>query len=579
MRKFIVSMLLMTVMSITSWAQGWPENYDGVMLQGFYWDSYTDTQWSNLEAQADDMAPYFKLIWVPNSAYAGSLSMNMGYHPIYWFDHKSAFGTEDALRSMIRTFKEKGTGFIEDVVINHRLGVSSWTDFPAETVNGVTYQLTSDDICSDDEAASNGYAVGKNKDTGGTWGGARDLDHLSDNVQKNVIAYLRYLIDDLGYVGFRYDYVKGYAPKFTGLYNSTVNPQFSVGECWDNLTTVRNWIDGTITNGKIQSAAFDFPMKDIINNAFANNNWGALAGECLATSAGFDRFAVTFVDNHDTGRPKSDGGNPLYANIEAANAFILTMPGTPCVWLSHWKSYKVAIKKLILTRKACGVHSQSTILDRKSVSGGFLLTVKGTKGNMRVLFGNPTGVDMSGYQLAVEGTNYKCYASEGVDLSALSEVKDDTESFVAPEFCVVNEGEVCAFFEAPQTWTAAIKCWAWDSGNYTGGSWPGVTCALVGTAANKNKVYKWTWNGNYTGTTATQPQFIIFSNNGTPQTSDMDFKNGGYYNASGLQGVVTGIGDVVYDNPKHQTVYNLQGQRVDNQYKGVVIVQGKKMIR
>ena len=40
---------------MTVLAQGWPANYDGVMLQGFYWDSYADTKWTNLESQADEV--------------------------------------------------------------------------------------------------------------------------------------------------------------------------------------------------------------------------------------------------------------------------------------------------------------------------------------------------------------------------------------------------------------------------------------------------------------------------------------------------------------------------------------------
>ena len=33
----------------------WPANYDGVMLQGFYWNSYEETQWTKLTAQADEL--------------------------------------------------------------------------------------------------------------------------------------------------------------------------------------------------------------------------------------------------------------------------------------------------------------------------------------------------------------------------------------------------------------------------------------------------------------------------------------------------------------------------------------------
>ena len=123
----------------------WPENYGGVMLQGFYWDSYTDTQWSYLESQADDIAPYFSLIWVPNSGNCGG-GNNMGYLPLYYFNQTSSFGSEAQLRSMISTYKQKGTGIIADVVINHH-NTDDWFGFPSETYKGTTYQFTSTDIC------------------------------------------------------------------------------------------------------------------------------------------------------------------------------------------------------------------------------------------------------------------------------------------------------------------------------------------------------------------------------------------------------------------------------------------------
>src|SRR3712207_5614659 len=265
--KRIYSALCVMLFSLATMAQGWPANYSGVMLQGFYWDSYNDTNWANMERQADELSQYFNLVWMPNSAYAGSMTNNMGYHPVYWYKHDSAFGTEAQLRQMIKTFGAKGLGVIEDVVINHRNGVSDWTDFPAETVDGVTWQLTASDICNNDEAKQAGKTVGPNADTGEGWGGARDLDHTSSNVQRNVVNYLRYLKDNLGYVGYRYDFVKGYAPRYTGQYNSTVKPQFSVGECWDNIGVIKSWIEGTRMDGAIQSAAFDFPMKYQIHDA------------------------------------------------------------------------------------------------------------------------------------------------------------------------------------------------------------------------------------------------------------------------------------------------------------------------
>lgn len=250
MKKILILLLALLLCMSTSQetmaAEGWPANYNGVMLQGFYWDGYADAQWSRLEKQVDNLSTTFDLIWIPQSANCGGQSM--GYDDLYWFsNYNSSFGTADELKSMIQTFKAKGIGTIADIVINHRKNVSNWVDFPAETYKGVTYQLQSTDICANDdggkaktEAAKLGLSVSSNNDTGEDWGGMRDLDHKSENVQKNVKAYLKMLLEDFGYIGFRYDMVKGYSGSYTKMYNEDAKPQFSVGECWDSSNTIKN---------------------------------------------------------------------------------------------------------------------------------------------------------------------------------------------------------------------------------------------------------------------------------------------------------------------------------------------------
>ncbi len=590
--KRLFTSLLITLTTLTTMAQGWPAEYKGVMLQGFYWDSYADSKWTNLESQADELSQFFDLIWVPQSGYCNASTNQMGYSDIWWLDHKSCFGTEAELRSMINTYKTKDVGIIEDVVINHKNGNTSWCDFPNESKNG--YTLTWDNvnfsgICKTDECNTpenlNKWATGQyagkkatgNNDTGTNFDGCRDLDHTNDQVRQNIKTYLRFLRNDLGYTGFRYDMVGGYAPKYVGEYNTTENvtPEFSVGEYWmdDGKTGLVNWINGTKVDGKIQSAAFDFMLKWSINSAFSNNgsNWDKLNDAALANDANYARYAVTFVDNHDTGR---SGSNPLYANVEAANAFILTMPGTPCVWLKHWQAHKVTIKKMILVRKIAGIHNQSTIATKTASTNGYVLNVEGKNGNVLLLLGSATA-STDGYKLALEGTNFKMYVSNSLDISALDNVKED--EFKAPDCCVVNDGETCAFYEAPTSYTN-VKCWAWDgSNNYTGGKWPGAICTKVGTNNGKN-VWKWTYSGSLT----TKPTFIIFSDDGNNQTSNLDFQNGGYYNEAGaIQGIVTDI-EAIRTTPstKDNVIYDLQGRKVSKEQlkKGLYIVNGKKVV-
>lgn len=572
---------------------GWPSNYGGVMLQGFYWDSFSDSRWTTLEKQSDELAKYFSLIWIPQSGNCGG-DKSMGYNPKFYFDQNSTFGSEAELRSMISTFKKAGLGTMADVVINHRQNVSNWVDFPAETYKGVTYQMQSTDICADDDggkaktwADANGYNLSSNNDSGEGWDGMRDLDHASANVQKNILAYEDFLLNDLGYTGFRYDVGKGFAAKYFALYNSTTKPQFSVGEVWDNNTVIKNWIDGTKTDGnntfsEPQSGAFDFQFRYQVRDAINNADWSKVAGSnCLIKDNYYKRYAITFIENHDTEKRANASQDPIKKDTLAANAYLIAMPGTPCVFFKHWQAYKKQIKLMIEARKLVGITNTSSYLAYSTTTDCCAIHVTGNNGKLIVAVGpKASEYTRDGFKELISGPKYKYLVDDAVSTSNWSsivkQIDEETVDFTAPSFCTVAADEVCAFFEAPASWTGTIKCWCWGTVNYTGGTWPGQGCELIGTNNGKN-VYKWT----YTGTDAVNATGIIFSNNGTPQTDDLEFKNGGYYTTDGLQGVIsvaTGINDIKTSEAANNASYTIQGVRVGNSYKGLVIRNGKKYI-
>lgn len=64
MKRFLTIAIALVAVAMAVKAQGWPANYGGVMLQGFYWDSYSEARWSNLENQASELSKYFDIIWV-----------------------------------------------------------------------------------------------------------------------------------------------------------------------------------------------------------------------------------------------------------------------------------------------------------------------------------------------------------------------------------------------------------------------------------------------------------------------------------------------------------------------------------
>ena len=609
MKRF--STLLFTLCACTMiMAQGWPADYGGVMLQGFFWDSFNDTQWTRLEKQADDLATTFDLVWVPQSGNCGSTSM--GYDDLYWFNQNSSFGSEAELRSMIKTFKEKGIGTIADVVINHRKNVSNWVDFPKETYKGVTYEMVSTDICANDDkgatkewADANGYSLSKNNDTGEGWDGMRDLDHMSTNVQDNVKAYLDFLLNDLGYTGFRYDMVKGYSASYTGLYNSSANVSFSVGEYWDgNASAVKRWIDGTKVDGKIQSAAFDFPFRYTVRNALRGssndnnvNNWDQdanytlLSGASIMSDANYRQYAITFVENHDTEKRANAAQDPIKKDTLAANAYLLAMPGTPCVFLTHWKAYKQEIANMVAVRKAVGITNTSTPVNMASSKDYYVVQTTGTKGKLLCVVGTkadsyePTNTN---WKKVLSGYHYVYYVSD-----------IEPGSIVFPEFkpSDFKKYDIIVHVNADQVGWSTVNFWTWGGdGSHApkNGNWPGdkvTTTTVVGGKTWYTQTY--TINEDYDAVS-----FVFSTGTGSPQTADVNnvttdkyFEVSSNKNSEGkylvddvTEKYATGISSVFMKATSDGKIYTIDGRLVSTDGtlkglpKGVYISNGKKYI-
>lgn len=413
-------------------SQGWASDYSGVMLQGFSWDSYNESQWKVLEKQADDLKDFIDLVWLPQSGKCMETTQVMGYMPYYYFNQNSSFGTEAELRSLITKFKAAGIGAIADVVVNHR-NTDGWFTFPAETYKGVTYQMQSTDICKNDDegktatqAATDGVSLSQNNDEGTDFGGCRDIDHKSENVQKVIKAYLKYLKDDLGYTGFRYDMVKGFDGSHVADYNDATGVEFSVGEYWDGNDKIESWINRT----KKKSAAFDFQfrynVRDAVNGAAngkvtTSSDWSKLnSNDNLMHDANYRRYAVTFVENHDTQyRSKDSQNDPLRKDTIAANAYLLAMPGTPCIFQPHWNKYKPELKEMIAARKYAGITNMSNYANKQSKKTLYVNEVTGTKHKLLVAVGNDAAgyAGETGYTKILSGYHYAYFLSNDAETS------------------------------------------------------------------------------------------------------------------------------------------------------------------
>ena len=448
--KKIYFTLIALLASINMFAQGWPANYSGVMLQGFSWDSYDYSQWTVLEKQADDMKGFIDLVWLPQSGKCIETTKVMGYKPYYYFNQNSSFGTEAELRSLIAKFKANGIGAIADVVVNHR-NTDGWYTFPAETYKGVTYQMLSTDICKNDDGGStatqakkDGVSLSNNYDEGTDFGGCRDIDHKSENVQKIIKAYLKFLKEDIGYTGFRYDMVKGFDGSHVADYNDATGVEYSVGEYWDGNDKIESWINRT--NKK--SAAFDFQfrynVRDAVNGAAngkvtTSSDWSKLnSNDNLMHDANYRRYAVTFVENHDTQkRSESEQNDPLRKDTIAANAYMLAMPGTPCVFQPHWRAYKQEIKSMIEARKLAGITNMSNYTNKMAQTACFANETTGNKAKLIVVVGNNTKAytPSADYAQILEGYHYRYYLSKSAETA----------------WCNIPSGEYEAGFKAKLT--------------------------------------------------------------------------------------------------------------------------------
>lgn len=418
MTKHLLPLLLFLGIYNNVYAQGWPANYGGVMLQGFYWNSYDDTNWTNLKSQVNDFADNFSLIWLPQSGKCLGNSQTMGYKPYYYFNQNSSFGTEAELRDLIKTFKGKGIGMVADVVVNHH-DTDGWFTFPAEVYKGVTYQFKSTDIVANDdkgktakEATKQGISLSKNNDEGEDWDGCRDLDHKSQNVQTIIKAYLKYLKDDLGYTGFRYDMVKGFSGSHVADYNKSVGIEYSVGEYWDSNAKIQSWINATLKN----SAAFDFQFRYNVRDAINSNNWAALKStNNLMNDKNWRQYAVTFVENHDMEyRSASEQQDPIRRDTLAANAYLLAMPGTPCVFFTHWLEYKDEIGAMISARKAAGITNMSDYEVKVSTSAYYAVNVNKT---LYAAVGRLDKMENPGadWQKVLSGYHYAYYLNKSLE--------------------------------------------------------------------------------------------------------------------------------------------------------------------
>ncbi len=462
-----------------------PAQCPDVMLQAFYWDSYDATKsttkygrtkWidhinGTNGSNAVEMGQWFDMIWLPQLSKSTG---GMGYLPTNYSNLDSDLGTKRKLEELVGIFHQNGARVIADIVINHAVAGQGWCNYN-QTYNFGEYGSFKPDgsyICNTDEmnydskaGSCKGYATGGADDGYGdeaNYPDGRDWDHTNSNVQAMFKAYLKWLHNVIKIDGVRYDYCKGYHNSHINDYNRAAQTYFSVMEYWDGNV---NTLQSRLADAGWNTTTFDFATKyTAFNDGIASENYYKLQGAGLP-GAGKSRYAVTFVDSHDSFQRDNNElcgeGNSMSLcrdKVLLCNAYMLSMPGVPCVFWPHWVTFKEEIKKMINARYKTGVHSESSVNDEAG-NGYYKATIYGKNGEIRLLLGPNSGYNTTpqGYTLAVKGTNYGVYYKttsargdkdkerqpivEGVEQPSDSSLKGRGEKFVKDGQLLIRVGE------------------------------------------------------------------------------------------------------------------------------------------
>jgi alpha-amylase len=175
-----------------------------------------------------------------------------------------------------------------------------------------------------------------------------DLSHRNPYVYAEILNLARWLVEELGFDGFRYDYVKGYGAntitaiqEYRYMRNGKPFSPYGVAEFWDNARAIERWVDLANFSNSNPVDAFDFPLREMLKALC--DRYGFSLRELATWETVLQKqpqTTVTFVENHDL----RDEGRPIINDKLLAYSYILTHEGYPCVFWQDYFNYNLALE-------------------------------------------------------------------------------------------------------------------------------------------------------------------------------------------------------------------------------------------
>ncbi|CAK5272794.1 unnamed protein product, partial [Mycena citricolor] len=359
------------------------------MLQAFEWYSEGGGKhWKTITERVPEFASMgLTALWLPPpTKAAGTESVGYDIYDLYdlgEFDQKGArrthWGTKEELLEAIKTAQENGIVSYVDAVLNHRFGadkvetfaavevdsndrtkevsdlydIKGWTglDFPGrgDKYSAMKYNFNHfTGVDYNEENQKN--AIYKIHGDGKDWAegvdkenknydylmGA-DVDHQHPDVREDYLNWGKWITEELGTAGFRFDAVKhidrDFIADFVKHVRSVTNKpkMFAVGEFWkDSLDDLETYLNGLGTQFSVFDAPLHYNFKEAGDRG-RDYDMRAIWDGTVVQKRPID--AVTLVENHDTqvGQALESAVNPMFKPL--AYALILLRPdGYPCVF-------------------------------------------------------------------------------------------------------------------------------------------------------------------------------------------------------------------------------------------------------